>query len=211
MAFSLASTPYRRADWGNFNGWRDLNIAGRTIRETAVTQLPQLPHASFSIGVSGATECTNRDMHFATDSFGRSSSPMMCQGETKPSCAGFVSPGFHVALRGAMPAEQDGVVVAAADRPVDEGLAGLFVEAVGRGSPFAPARHAVVALVIRKTSELLWVFESHSRPSIGTLNLRSDLDFCQSGRSDSNRRRPAWEASALPTELRPRIQRYFTR
>ena len=29
----------------------------------------------------------------------------------------------------------------------------------------------------------------------------------QSGRPDSNRRRPAWEAGILPTELRPRDQR----
>src|ERR1035437_4721237 len=28
--------------------------------------------------------------------------------------------------------------------------------------------------------------------------------FLQSGRPDSNRRRPAWEAGILPTELRPR-------
>ena len=31
-----------------------------------------------------------------------------------------------------------------------------------------------------------------------------DDSYLQSGRPDSNRRRPAWEAGILPTELRPR-------
>jgi hypothetical protein len=31
-------------------------------------------------------------------------------------------------------------------------------------------------------------------------------ELAQSGRPDSNRRRPAWEAGILPTELRPRRQ-----
>ena len=34
--------------------------------------------------------------------------------------------------------------------------------------------------------------------------------LCQSGRPDSNRRRPAWEAGILPTELRPQNQRQIS-
>src|SRR5262245_16551011 len=36
------------------------------------------------------------------------------------------------------------------------------------------------------------------RTPMGTLKQRSDEDFCQSGRWDSNPRRPAWEAGILP-------------
>src|SRR5947209_18601442 len=42
------------------------------------------------------------------------------------------------------------------------------------------------------------------QPLAGELTTVLGRTYAQSGRRDSNSRHPAWEASALPTELRPR-------
>jgi hypothetical protein len=53
----------------------------------------------------------------------------------------------------------------------------------------------VGTVATRKTGRRCW------QPVFHKCNRHNDL---QSGRPDSNRRRPAWEAGILPTELRPR-------
>lgn len=88
---------------------------------------------------------------------------------------------LDVALRRAVLAEQDRLVLAAAERPVHDGLTGLLVEAVRGRCALAPTRHTVFP----RNSEDFRItpgFEPHSRPSRGTPNLRPELVFCQSGR-----------------------------
>ena len=47
-----------------------------------------------------------------------------------------------------------------------------------------------------------------NRPAeIGKPSIKPLFDELESGRPDSNRRRPAWEAGILPTELRPQMRR----
>ena len=63
-----------------------------------------------------------------------------------------------------------------------------------RDGPLArKSRGTVVGTVVTKSAA-----ESGDRLSLGTGH-----QSLQSGRPDSNRRRPAWEAGILPTELRP--------
>jgi hypothetical protein len=55
----------------------------------------------------------------------------------------------------------------------------------------------------RAPRRYLWVTSTYQ-------NVTNPVRRCgtESGRPDSNRRRPAWEAGILPTELRPQIMRH---
>ena len=81
----------------------------------------------------------------------------------------------------------------------DDCLAGFPVETIGGFDPCqrCDSKNTCYCEILRIPQQPR-SFEPHCRTLAGKCKLVSDFNFCQSGRPDSNRRRPAWEASILP-------------